>query len=86
MNAYTSGYLLELDFHLDPYYVEGASVSSFCHRKDGAAGKGTAGKFGALGSDCDSPKALVRTNNTVQIVAWKMNPFYLYRLMPHLSS
>ena len=49
----------KLDFHLDPYYMEGASVSSFCHRKDGENGKGIAGKFGALGSDCDSPKALV---------------------------
>ncbi|CAO3646944.1 unnamed protein product [Mucor fragilis] len=47
------------DFHLDPYYVEGASVSSLCHRKDGSNGKGVAGKFGVLGSDCDSPKALI---------------------------
>lgn len=44
---------------MDPYYREGSDVSSFCHRKDGNTEKGVAGKFGVLGSDCDSPKALV---------------------------
>lgn len=44
---------------MDPYYIEGASVSSFCHRKDGDNSKGIAGKFGYLGSKCDAPKALV---------------------------
>ncbi|KAI8640196.1 Metallo-dependent phosphatase-like protein [Parasitella parasitica] len=47
------------DFHFDPHYVEGASVSSFCHRKDGENDKGIAGKFGTLGSKCDAPKALI---------------------------
>jgi hypothetical protein len=44
---------------LDPHYIEGASVSSFCHRKDGDNSKGVAGKFGSLGSKCDTPRALV---------------------------
>ncbi|KAI8079248.1 Metallo-dependent phosphatase-like protein [Thamnidium elegans] len=47
------------DFHLDPYYVEGTDVSSFCHTKDGDTEKGVAGRFGTLGSKCDSPTALV---------------------------
>lgn len=48
-----------IDFHLDPYYVEGADVSSFCHTNAGDTSKGVAGRFGTLGSKCDSPTALV---------------------------
>lgn len=44
---------------MDPYYVEGTDVSSFCHTKDGNTEKGVAGRFGTLGSKCDSPTALV---------------------------
>ncbi|CEP16013.1 hypothetical protein [Parasitella parasitica] len=36
-----------------------ASVSSYCHRKDGDNDKGFAGKYGTLGSKCDTPKALI---------------------------
>ncbi|KAJ6109214.1 Endopolyphosphatase Ppn1p-related protein [Penicillium sp. IBT 16267x] len=43
------------DFHPDRYYqYGGASDDGSCHR-----GKGDAGYFGAEGSDCDSPLALV---------------------------
>lgn len=44
---------------MDPYYVEGADVSSFCHTKGGDTEKGVAGRFGTLGTKCDSPIALV---------------------------
>ncbi|KAI8888629.1 hypothetical protein K501DRAFT_172823 [Backusella circina FSU 941] len=55
-----SGKFIHLtDLHFDPDYLEGASVKSHCHRKDGDLRKGTAGHFGALGSKCDSPKALI---------------------------
>ncbi|KAI7893528.1 Metallo-dependent phosphatase-like protein [Mucor mucedo] len=47
------------DFHLDPYYVEGTDVAHFCHTSKGDTKKGVAGRFGTLGSKCDSPTALV---------------------------
>jgi hypothetical protein len=59
------------DFHFDPYYATGSDVSSLCHRMSSKKEKweednmkkekvgGVAGKFGTLGSECDSSTALV---------------------------
>ncbi|KAI7898291.1 Metallo-dependent phosphatase-like protein [Cokeromyces recurvatus] len=46
------------DLHLDPYYREGADPSHYCHRYGKKRSK-AAGKFGALGTECDSPGPLV---------------------------
>ncbi|KAI9482810.1 MAG: Metallo-dependent phosphatase-like protein [Benjaminiella poitrasii] len=46
------------DVHLDPYYRVGADPDSYCH-KHGKKRSDKSGKYGALGTDCDSPKALV---------------------------
>jgi hypothetical protein len=49
-----------IDIHIDPKYKEGASTSDYCH--DTSSKKrstGESGKYGALGSDCDTPPALV---------------------------
>lgn len=47
-----------LDIHIDPNYLEGADPDSFCH-KHGKKRSSETGKYGALGTDCDSPEALV---------------------------
>lgn len=47
-----------LDIHLDPKYLEGASPDSYCHRH-GNKRSSESGKYGALGTECDSPTALV---------------------------
>ena len=49
---------LLLDIHLDPYYKEGADPKKYCHSHGKKRSK-EAGKYGALGTDCDSPQALV---------------------------
>jgi hypothetical protein len=46
------------DIHLDPYYKEGADPDDYCHTYGKKRSKDS-GKYGALGTDCDSPKALV---------------------------
>ncbi|KAL7313639.1 hypothetical protein PS15m_007362 [Mucor circinelloides] len=46
------------DIHIDPNYLEGADPDSFCH-KHGKKRSSETGKYGALGTDCDSPEALV---------------------------
>jgi hypothetical protein len=48
-----------LDIHIDEYYLENSDPSALCHRKNGDKSKNTAGHFGALGSQCDSPVSLV---------------------------
>jgi hypothetical protein len=48
-----------LDIHVDPNYLAGSSPKKYCHRKSNKSKKNTAGKFGALHTDCDSPIALV---------------------------
>ncbi|KAJ3014972.1 Endopolyphosphatase [Thoreauomyces humboldtii] len=69
----TGRFLHLTDIHLDPYYQEGATLASACHRVETssrhAAGQlwasrrkpkeGLAGKYGAPGSGCDSPIALL---------------------------
>ncbi|CEG77435.1 hypothetical protein RMATCC62417_12186 [Rhizopus microsporus] len=47
------------DIHLDPYYKEGADPSSLCHRHGKKRSK-ESGKYGALGTDCDTPVPLVQ--------------------------
>lgn len=39
--------------------MEGTDVAHFCHTSKGDTKKGVAGRFGTLGSKCDSPTALV---------------------------
>ncbi|CEP18215.1 hypothetical protein [Parasitella parasitica] len=46
------------DIHIDPLYLEGADPDSYCH-KHGKKRSSESGKFGALGTDCDTPQALV---------------------------
>lgn len=50
------------DFHPDPYYKEGSSVSNLCH-----GGKGEAGKYGDAVLGCDSPMILVE--KTIEWIA-----------------
>ncbi|KAF8743226.1 Calcineurin-like phosphoesterase, partial [Rhizoctonia solani] len=45
--------------HPDSYYLPGASISSFCHSKKPRKESERAGKFGAPGTDCDTPISLV---------------------------
>jgi hypothetical protein len=47
-----------VDIHIDPNYVEGADTKNYCH-KSKKRSSGTAGKYGALNTDCDTPAALV---------------------------
>ncbi|KAI8078979.1 Metallo-dependent phosphatase-like protein [Gilbertella persicaria] len=47
------------DIHIDPNYKEGADPRSLCHTY-GKKRSSESGKFGALGTDCDSPVPLVR--------------------------
>lgn len=46
---------MHTDFHLDEDYKEGSSDKELCHR-----GKGDAGVYGAVKTDCDSSPELVR--------------------------
>jgi hypothetical protein len=63
MNAQKSPFKLHLsiriDIHIDEHYLEKSDPENYCHRKNTDNSKNTAGKFGALGSDCDSPVTLV---------------------------
>ncbi|KAI8342778.1 Metallo-dependent phosphatase-like protein [Chlamydoabsidia padenii] len=55
----TGKFLHITDIHVDPNYLAGSSPKKYCHRKSKKSSKNTAGKFGALHTDCDSPIALV---------------------------
>ncbi|CAO3633914.1 unnamed protein product [Cunninghamella blakesleeana] len=55
----TGKFLHLTDIHLDPYYLEGSDPDKLCHRKSKKSKKNTAGKFGALSTECDSPIPLV---------------------------
>ncbi|KAG2186737.1 hypothetical protein INT44_002963, partial [Umbelopsis vinacea] len=57
--AKSGTFLHVTDIHFDEYYLEKSDPSTACHRKDGDNSKNTAGHFGTLGSDCDSPVSLV---------------------------
>ncbi|CAO3592653.1 unnamed protein product [Absidia cylindrospora] len=57
--ALTGKFLHITDIHVDPNYLEGSNPKKLCHRKSKKSHKNTAGKFGALHTDCDSPLALV---------------------------
>lgn len=68
----SSVYLLNLfsiDFHIDTKYKRGSSPKSYCH-DDNLLSKGGAGKYGVLGSDCDSPLELVE--DTYRFIATKL--------------
>ena len=47
-----------LDIHIDPLYKEGADPNKLCHTFGKDRSK-QSGKYGALGTDCDSPIPLV---------------------------
>ncbi|KAJ3056022.1 Endopolyphosphatase [Rhizophlyctis rosea] len=48
------------DIHIDPTYIPGSDPTFLCHRKnDNDTTLNVAGRFGALGKDCDSPVELV---------------------------
>ncbi|SAM04850.1 hypothetical protein [Absidia glauca] len=55
----TGKFLHVTDIHLDPYYLTGSSPKHLCHKQSEKAYKNTAGRFGALGTKCDSPLSLV---------------------------
>ncbi|KAI8991070.1 Metallo-dependent phosphatase-like protein [Mycotypha africana] len=46
------------DIHFDPHYKAGSDPDSYCHKHSSKRGE-KAGTFGALGSDCDTPAALL---------------------------
>lgn len=48
-----------IDIHIDPHYTEGTKTKNYCHSTINKSKRDVAGKYGALGSDCDSPIALV---------------------------
>ncbi|CAE6455463.1 unnamed protein product [Rhizoctonia solani] len=52
------------DMHPDSYYLPGASISSSCHSKKPRKESERAGKYGAPGTDCDSPISLI--NSTLE--------------------
>lgn len=56
-NTFTN--ITPLDIHLDPFYLEGADPASFCHQHGKKRSK-ESGKYGALGTKCDSPIPLVQ--------------------------
>ncbi|CAE6523142.1 unnamed protein product [Rhizoctonia solani] len=67
------------DMHPDGYYLPGASVSSSCHSKKPRKESERAGKYGAPGTDCDTPISLVNSTlewvekewaNQVDFVIW----------------
>ncbi|ORX46710.1 hypothetical protein DM01DRAFT_1327449, partial [Hesseltinella vesiculosa] len=49
------------DIHLDTHYLAGSDPNELCHRKTKSS-KNTAGKFGTLSSQCDSPVSLVEAS------------------------
>ncbi|CDH52683.1 endopolyphosphatase [Lichtheimia corymbifera JMRC:FSU:9682] len=53
--ALTGRFIHVTDFHLDEDYKEGSSDKELCHR-----GKGDAGVYGAVKTDCDSSPELIR--------------------------
>ncbi|GAA5813317.1 hypothetical protein MFLAVUS_006794 [Mucor flavus] len=55
----TGRFLHITDIHLDPKYLEGADPDTYCHRIKHKKDKDT-GKYGALGTRCDSPTALIQ--------------------------
>lgn len=68
-----------LDIHIDKNYIANSDPDQWCHRKNDKSSKNTAGEFGALGSDCDTPVPLVSaitkfflkvTQNQVSALAW----------------
>ncbi|KAI8090038.1 Metallo-dependent phosphatase-like protein [Halteromyces radiatus] len=58
----TGKFLHITDIHLDPNYLVGSDPKKLCHRKSKKAHKNTAGKFGALNTECDSPLSLVNAS------------------------
>ncbi|KAG2203793.1 hypothetical protein INT47_012726 [Mucor saturninus] len=56
----TGKFLHITDIHIDPKYLEGADPDNYCHRH-GKKRSSESGKYGALGTRCDSPVALVKT-------------------------
>ncbi|CAI2172336.1 1102_t:CDS:2 [Funneliformis geosporum] len=59
-NKEISGKFLHItDLHLDPYYLPNSNPKKYCHRYAKKSKKNKSGKFGTLGSDCDSPYALL---------------------------
>ncbi|KAJ3326657.1 Endopolyphosphatase [Blyttiomyces sp. JEL0837] len=59
------------DIHIDSDYIPNADPTQLCHRVNSTATMNTSGKFGALGTDCDTPFTLLDsafhflTTNTV---------------------
>lgn len=47
------------DIHLDITYVQNSDPDQLCHRQSSNEAKNIAGKYGTLGSGCDSPISLV---------------------------
>ncbi|KAI9259300.1 Metallo-dependent phosphatase-like protein [Sporodiniella umbellata] len=47
------------DIHLDNHYLEGSDPATICHRR-GKSHSSEVGKFGALGTECDTPISLVK--------------------------
>ncbi|RUP06327.1 hypothetical protein BC936DRAFT_140406 [Jimgerdemannia flammicorona] len=50
------------DIHVDPTYLEGSDPKQLCHRVSDLASNNTAGVYGALGTNCDSPIPLVESS------------------------
>lgn len=63
---FISFYNLCKDIHFDPGYIYPSNPKKYCHRKSHKNKKNTAGKFGALQTDCDSPYSL--TNSTFEFL------------------
>ncbi|CAG8537184.1 9313_t:CDS:2 [Funneliformis mosseae] len=59
-NKEFSGKFLHItDLHLDPYYLTNSKPKKYCHRYAKKSKNNISGKFGTLGSNCDSPYALL---------------------------
>uniref|UniRef100_A0A1D1YL13 Endopolyphosphatase n=1 Tax=Anthurium amnicola TaxID=1678845 RepID=A0A1D1YL13_9ARAE len=57
-----SGKFLHItDIHFDHLYLPNSSPSKFCHRYNKKSKKNESGKFGTLGSECDSSYALINS-------------------------
>ncbi|KAI8060550.1 Metallo-dependent phosphatase-like protein [Gongronella butleri] len=61
-SSLTGKFLHITDIHLDTYYLAGTDPSKLCHRKSSKKSKNTAGQYGALNTDCDSPVSLVEAS------------------------
>ncbi|RUS30236.1 LOW QUALITY PROTEIN: hypothetical protein BC938DRAFT_479685 [Jimgerdemannia flammicorona] len=57
--SWTGKFLHVTDIHIDPSYLNGSNPDKLCHRISDNTTKNTAGVYGALGTDCDSPVTLV---------------------------